>query len=116
MAELELVEFVNAIRDACDRSSLVTGYDVRIQDNATVKIRIFLSALAFIDTYFNPANGNCTFALIQEGQRIYGADNAFVGWHVHPFDDPEHHLPSNEVTFAEFLRTIEKWAARQQEE
>jgi len=94
----------------------VTGYDVRIQDNATVKIRIFLSAPAFIDTYFNPANGNCTFALIQEGQRIYGADNAFVGWHVHPFDDPEHHLPSNEVTFAEFLRTIEKWAARQQEE
>jgi len=79
VAGLKLSEFVEAVRLACDRSDLVIGYDVRILDNVTVKIRVFLREEAFIDAYFNPENGNCSFALIKGGKRIYGADNAFVG-------------------------------------
>jgi len=112
MAGLDLAEFVESVRLACDESKLVTSYDVRVQDNATVKIRIFLETQSFIDVYFNPENGNCAFALVEEGIRIYGADNAFVGWHLHPFESPEEHQPCGELSFGEFLRTVEGWYRR----
>ena len=112
MADLRLSEFVETVRLACDRSDLVTGYNVRILDNVTVKIRVPLRVKAFIDVYFNPENGNCSFALIKGGKRIYGADNAFVGWHLHPFAAPDQHLSCLELSFGDFLHTVEEWAMR----
>ena len=112
MSGLRLSEFVEVVRLACDRSDLVTGYDVHILDNATIKIRAFLRVEAFIDIYFNPENGNCSFALIKSGKRIYGADNAFIGWHLHPFEAPDQHLPCPELSFGDFLFTVEEWAMR----
>jgi len=112
MAGLRLSEFVETVRLACDRSDLVTGYNVRILDNVTVKIRVLLRVKAFIDVYFNPENGNCSFALIKGGKRIYGADNAFIGWHLHPFGSPDQHVPCPELSFDDFLLTVEEWAIR----
>ena len=34
--------------------------------------------------------GTTAFALIHQGQRIFGADNT-GGWHIHPFAAPERH-------------------------
>ena len=56
MAGLDLSEFIASVCLACDESKLVTSYDVRIQDNTTVKIRVFLEIESFIDVYFNPEN------------------------------------------------------------
>lgn len=112
MADLTLSTFVDAIRSACDRSDLVVSYDIRTPDNAIAKIRVFLKVEAFIDVYFNPSNQNCSFALIQHGKRIYGADNAFIGWHVHPFHNPEDHQPTSAISFEEFLAEVEAWVDR----
>ena len=109
MAELDLLDFVKSVRQTCDESELVTTYDIRILDNATAKVRVFLAMEAFIDIYFNPENGNCAFALIRGRVRIYGADNAFIGWHIHPFDTPDQHQPCGEVSFGDFLRAVEEW-------
>ncbi len=111
MAGVTIRDFVEAVRKGCDESELVVSYDVHIQDNATVKIKVFLRVGAFISVYFNPENQNCSFALIRGEKRIYGVDNAFVGWHLHPFGSPEEHMPCVEVSFEEFLRTVEEWAA-----
>jgi hypothetical protein len=108
MAGVTIRDFVETVRRACDESGLAVSYDVHIQDNATVKIKVFLKAEAFISAYFNPDNQNCSFALIRHGRRIYGADNAFVGWHVHPFESPDEHILCSEVSFAEFLHTVEQ--------
>ena len=110
MADLTLAQFIEAARQACDQSDLVVSYDVRVLDNVIVKIRVFLSMDAFVDVYFNPANGNCSYTLVQGNRRIYGADNAFVGWHLHPFESPKDHRLCAEISFGEFLRTVEHWA------
>lgn len=108
MADLTLPQFIETLRRACDRSELVVSYAIRVLDNAVLKIRVFLTIEAFIDVYYNPANTNCSYTLVQDGQRIYGADNAFVGWHIHPFEDPDEHRLCEEMVFHEFLKTVEQ--------
>jgi hypothetical protein len=46
-------------------------------------------------------------ALVVKGERIYGKDNAKIGWHVHPFANPEAHVACNPVSFEEFLGEVE---------
>jgi len=47
--------------------------------------------------------------LIQENKRIYGADNAKIGWHYHPFADPRQHINCESMTFAAFLQAVEDY-------
>jgi len=115
MAHLSTFEFARTVQAACDQSSLVVAYDVRILDDTVVKIRVFLTYGAFIDVFYNTDTGNCSYALIEGTARAFGADNAFIGWHTHPFDDPSQHLPSSKVSFDDFLRIVEKHSAERRE-
>jgi len=45
--------------------------------------------------------------LVEGDRRIYGVDNAKVGWHRHPLDDPDQHVPCAPVRFEEFLADVE---------
>ena len=94
---------------SCDRSDLAVSYDLRVLDNAVLKTRIFLTIPAFIDVYYNPTNGICSYTLVQDNRRIYGADNVFIGWHIHPFKDPSDHRLCDEVEFDDFLKTVAQW-------
>lgn len=52
--------------------------------------------------------GTTAYALIDKGQRIFGADNT-GGWHYHPFQDPTRHEPlARAMTFAEFIAQLEQ--------
>ena len=112
MAHLNTFEFARTVQVACDQSSLVAAYDVRILDNTVVKIRVFLTHGALIDVFYNADTGNLSYALIEDATRVFGADNAFIGWHIHPFDDPNQHTPSSEISFDDFLRSVEKHTAK----
>lgn len=107
MARLTAFEFARTVQDICHHSKLVVSYDVQLLDDIVVKMRITLTAAAFIDLFYNADTGKCAYALIENNHRIFGADNAFIGWHIHPFDDPEQHIPCEEVSFSEFLHKVE---------
>ena len=108
MAHISAFEFTRTVQDICDLSDLVTSYDVRILDDTVVKIRVALIYEAFIDVFYNSDTGKCSYALIEASSRVFGADNTFIGWHIHPFDSPNHHIPSSEVSYEKFLKTIEE--------
>ena len=112
MARVSAFEFARTVQATCDRSSLVVTYDVRILDDTVVKIRVFLTDGAFIDVFYNADTSNCSYALIEGAARVFGADNAFIGWHIHPFDDPNQRLPSSPVPFDDFLKTVEEHSAK----
>jgi hypothetical protein len=81
---------------------------VRDLSPTSVAIRVPVTSGGFVDAFFNEQTGTIAFALIQEGKRIFGADNT-GGWHVHPFDDPEKHEKlSGEMAFATFVAAIEQ--------
>lgn len=80
---------------------------IRRLTQTSVNIRVTLSDNQFIAAFHNEATGRTAFVLIQNNQRIFGADNT-GGWHVHPFANPAQHDSLNApMTFLESVRSIE---------
>ncbi|MBI4721107.1 MAG: hypothetical protein HY770_07815 [Chitinivibrionia bacterium] len=111
MADVDAVAFATRISHACQASRFVRSYDVTIQDNLLVKVRADLLPGAFIDVFYNAQTGKTSFALIESNVRVYGADNT-TRWHIHPFENPNSHQPSEPVSFETFLQTIASWLER----
>ncbi|MDZ7265081.1 MAG: hypothetical protein ONB16_10880, partial [candidate division KSB1 bacterium] len=75
---------------------------------ASISIRVPLTIGNFIDIFYNRQSDRIAYALIESGNRIFGADNT-GGWHIHPFENPANHLPlTTAMTFAEFIKAIEQ--------
>jgi hypothetical protein len=58
-------------------------------------LRITINEETFVDVYFNEETQRTDYALIHKGERVYGVDN-LKGWHYHPFQVVEQHLPCPE--------------------
>ncbi|MFH1860908.1 MAG: hypothetical protein ABIJ30_01675 [bacterium] len=108
MVHIDASSFLKKIIATCNNSKIVTTYESDIEDDLIVKIRVYLMKNAFIDIFYNADNQKTSFALIKSKKRIYGIDDALpIGWHIHPFEDPQTHIPSCDITFEEFIKTIE---------
>lgn len=104
---MTLDEFEAMITTIAARSPLCDVVIVRAAAEQAIKLRVLLYIDAHIDIYFNERNGTTSYALVQDGKRIFAADNA-RGWHYHPFDEPNRHLwLDRPMTFAEFLIAIQ---------
>lgn len=108
MASVTTTQLLYEVHSVSHRSPLVRYVEERVLDIDVLHVRIhLLLADTFINAFFNVTTDKIAFALIQAGKRIYGADNAKMGWHYHPFADPELHIPCLPITFTEFLREVE---------
>lgn len=103
-------EFESAVRIAALASAICHIPTVRRSSASAVNLRIQLTNGDFIDVFCNEVSDTTAYALISEGRRIYGADNT-GGWHFHPFDAPERHMPlADPLPFTEFLAEVERHA------
>lgn len=92
MAALTTTQLLYEVHRASQQSSLVRYVEERVLDIDVLHVRVHLSLTdTFINAFFNTTTNKTAFALIQAGKRIYGADNAKMGWHYHPFANPEQH-------------------------
>lgn len=74
----------------------------------SINLRVPVTVGGFVDVFYNEQTGTTAYALIQGGQRVFGADNT-GGWHVHPFEEPTRHDSlSSAMSFAEFIAEIER--------
>lgn len=103
---LTLREVYQHIVHTCVQSSIVTGIEPLVLEEPVLKLRAHLGALAFLEVFLNTETGKTSFALIKNSQRMSGADNT-PGWHIHPFDSPESHVPCAAMSFEMFLRHVE---------
>ncbi len=109
MAALTTTQLLHEMRQVCRRSPLVRQIEERIVDIDVLHVRVHLAPTeTFINVFHNLATDKSAFALVQVGRRIYGADNAKVGWHCHPFADPDQHITCPPMSFAEFLQAVEE--------
>ncbi|MBP7962569.1 MAG: hypothetical protein KBG20_04385 [Caldilineaceae bacterium] len=108
MAAITTIQLLYNIRHACRGSSFVRHVEERVLDIDVLHVRVHLRLPeTFINAFYNLATDKTAFALVQAGSRIYGADNAKMGWHYHPFADPSQHIPCPQMAFAEFLQEVE---------
>jgi hypothetical protein len=81
---------------------------VRRLTSTFINLRVDVASGGFMDVFYNEQTGTTAFALIRQGQRVFGADNT-GGWHVHPFAAPDRHNPlPDAMTWAEFVAEIEQ--------
>jgi len=102
------IELLQKLASACQSCDLVESYAVQEMDEDILSVRVFLSDGSFVSAFYNLATAKVAFALVK-GKRLYGKDNAKMGRHVHPFDDPEGHYPCEPVDFGSFLKEIEQY-------
>jgi len=108
MVYIDASSFLKEVINICNKSMIVITYESDIEDDLIVKVRVYLIKDAFIDIFYNAGNQKTSFALIENKKRIYGVDDALpIGWHIHPFENPQAHIPSDIITFEEFIKTIE---------
>lgn len=108
---MSVQDFIHEIYRTAARSPLCGIPSLRRITATAANIRVPVHSDKFIDTFFNEQTGRTAFALIKNNQRIFGADNT-GGWHLHPFDDPQQHIPLNSpLSFAEFLGLLEDQAS-----
>jgi len=106
---VNIPEFQYHIYEVAFSSAICDIPLVRRISPTSINLRIYLTVGGFIDVFYNQESNRVAYALIQEGQRIYGADNT-GGWHVHPFADPLQHVPIiSEMSFLDFVTEIEKF-------
>ena len=98
------------LREACYASAIVSHIEELLVDLDVLKVRVYLTINElFISVFYNVTTGKAAYALLKQNLRIYGIDNAKMGWHIHPFWAPDqHHAISNPVPFTAFLSAVEK--------
>ena len=101
-------EFVVEVITVAAESPICEVPFIRNLTPTSVSLRVPLTIGGFVDSFYNEHSGTTAYALIQNNQRIFGADNT-GGWHLHPFNDPKRHdqLPAA-MSFAEFIAYIEQ--------
>jgi hypothetical protein len=107
LADLTPRDLLERIVTVCANSPIVTAYAVRTLDLDILSVRVVLVDGSFIEVFHNIATEKTAFALIAEGHRVYGKDNAKMGWHVHPLDDPDAHQLCDPISFETFLAEVE---------
>ncbi len=109
MVGMSLEEFEQHVIAVCSNSPIVQSVIVFDSTPTSVRLRVFLITQSFLDVFYNQGTGKFSFALIEDNQRTFGADNAGDKWHWHPPENPADHVPSDvEITFEEFLARLEK--------
>jgi len=111
LASVDVAGGVPTIIDTSAQSPVVIGIEQFLLEEPVLKLRVHLGASLFVDVFLNAETGKTSFALIKDGQRIFGVDNT-RGWHLHPFANPERHCPRDEMSFASFLWQVEENRAR----
>ncbi|MBI2676180.1 MAG: hypothetical protein HYX24_06995 [Candidatus Aenigmarchaeota archaeon] len=77
------------------------------------RLRLFLDKNRFIAVYYNGQTGSISYAYIENEQRLFGANNMRIGWHIHPYGKEGIHIESRPIAIGEFLHLLEKELQRQ---
>jgi hypothetical protein len=104
-------EFLERVRQAASAYSWITTMELRSLGQVA-RARLKLKRGAYVDVYYNAQTGSISFAYIERGRRRFGANNMKIGWHIHPFNDPQEHRPSPPLTVQEFLELLAEELAR----
>ena len=96
-----LDEVMRAARSAFPNAA----FDYTIVRLTHLRLRITINEETFVDVYFNEETQRTDYALIHKGERVYGVDN-LKGWHYHPFQAVEQHLPCPEPSVQEVFEKM----------
>ncbi len=102
---MDAFEFSKYTINSCSEYSFIQSIEIQLIDEPIVKIKAVISNDVFINIFYNAETKKYSFALIKEGRRIFGIDNA-RNWHIHPFENPDNHLKTTNTSLLDFLKIL----------
>jgi hypothetical protein len=60
--------------------------------DVTLSLRLIIRPTLFVQVFAGDETGSLYFALILNGQRVFGIDRINDKWHVHPYKSPDEHV------------------------
>ncbi|GAB6275369.1 MAG: hypothetical protein STSR0004_22350 [Peptococcaceae bacterium] len=79
-----------------------------------VNIRLYIDVNTFIQVYANQLKEKVNLNLILRGERLYGTDMEGGRYHIHPLENPEKHLFTEErKTIRDFVIEALKFLNKQ---
>ncbi len=72
-----------------------------------LQARLEIDARRFISIYHSAATDKTSYALIENGARIFGYDNSRF-WHCHPIENPTQHHACSEPTSRQVMREMKE--------
>jgi len=103
---MSIEEFVDQVLSAARKFHWIKRHKVEATI-AWASIRLWLNE-SFVDVFYRKKTGNISYAYIEGGKRLFGANNMRIGWHLHPFGEVEKHIATKPITIEEFLKMLEK--------
>lgn len=112
---MDAFEFSKEAISACAKHSFIREIEIQLLDEPVAKIKAIIDSDTFVSIFYNAETARYSFALIKEDQRVFGIDNV-KGWHIHPFESPDSHTESSEISLSGFLDILaagkDKWQQR----
>lgn len=59
----------------------------------SLSMRLHIRSGLFVQLFYGERSDSLYFALLENGRRIFGIDREQNQWHMHPFENPDSHLP-----------------------
>ena len=78
-----------------------------LRTDKSLKLNILIEEDIFIAIRYNSRNGRKDFALVSQGNRIFGYDNLKT-WHYHPVSNPQEHISCEEPTVDKVISDMKK--------
>ena len=98
-------EFSKYAIEVCSKFDFIEKIEILLLDEPVSKIKAIINARTFINIFYNSESEKFSFALIKNNKRIFGVDNT-RNWHIHPFENPDSHVNSSEISLLDFLEMV----------
>lgn len=103
---MDINSFLISLFQTLSKHNFVKNVEIK-REAFVVKGRIILINDRFVHVYFNELTKTMAFALIADGNRIWGIDfDNLRGWHKHPFENPLSHINIAERSIEEIIASL----------
>ncbi|MFH0947728.1 MAG: hypothetical protein V1833_01845 [Elusimicrobiota bacterium] len=103
---MSINQFVKQVLLSCAEFQWIQKIE-RQQIKNRIRLRLYIER-NFVDVYYNAEKKVISYAYIECGKRIFGANNMRIGWHIHPYKNEETHRKTNTISIKQFLKLLEK--------
>lgn len=111
---MKLEEFIGKMVDAAELYAL--PLEILYLTDHSVKARITILEDIWIQFYYHEISGTTNLVLIGWSNRLFARDCIHGSWHMHPFENPDHHVftinNSIEPTPISFMEEIFEWLVK----
>lgn len=110
---MKLDELIAEIQKLFPRFSAFENWYIVDRTENIIKIIIEIERDLFVQIYFNESKQKLNLAFIQNNQRVYGIDSEGDLLHIHPFENPDQHIPVTQmISLEDFLHQVQEYCEK----